>query len=286
MTRGTRIWMSLIAASAVMAPLIVASPSFATGEFFRHSHGEPLPDPQLTPGATFNVSTATVCRRGYAASVRDVPESEKYRVYEEYGVVHHTTNQYEIDHLISLELGGNNSVANLWPELNDHPHGYLNSKDILENRLHSLVCSGVITLRSAQVQISSNWVLTFHKYLGTWPSGTTSTPSPTTTAAPVTTSLAPSTTTGVRISVDLASVAPGGTQTLNARSKRPKDSCDLVVILPSGRRSTAEGLGTTRADARGDASWTWRIGSRTGAGTAQATVTCGAGVAHGTFVVT
>ena len=274
---------SLVAVGFVALPFVVGDAAFAAQGHFRSSHGEPLNDVHVTPGATFKVSTAAICRSGYAASVRDVSQSEKIRVYAEYGILHHSTDQYEIDHLISLELGGNNSISNLWPELNDHPRGYLNSKDILENRLHSLVCSGALPLSSAQQQISTDWVVTYHKYFGTWPSGRASTPVPTTTREPVTTS--PSTTAGVRISIEVAAVAPGGTETLNAHSSKPKDSCNLVVILPSGRTSTARGLGTTPADARGDATWTWKIGSRTGAGTTRVTVTCGAGAAHATFVV-
>jgi hypothetical protein len=267
----------------LVIPFALGNTAFAAGGHFRSSHGEPLNDLHVTPGATFNASAATVCRSGYATSVRNVPQSEKNRVYAEYGILHHKTNQYEVDHLISLELGGSNSIANLWPELNDHPHGYLNSKDILENRLHSLVCSGALPLRSAQKQISVDWVLTYHKYLGSWPSGGTSTPLPTTTRGPGTST--PPASSGVKISYVVASVAPGGTETLDAHSSKPKDSCNLVVILPSGRQSTAGGLGTTSADASGDATWTWQVGSRTGAGTAQVTVTCSAGVAHGSFVV-
>ena len=283
MNRHALTLVSVVALAFMTVPLIGGGAAFAAQGHFRTSHGEPLNDVHVTPGATFKVSTAAICRSGYAASVRDVPQSEKNRVYAEYGILHHSTNQYEIDHLISLELGGNNAVSNLWPELNDHPRGYLNSKDILENRLHSLVCSGALPLRSAQKQISTDWVVTYHKYFATWPSGRASTPVTTTTREPVTTS--PSTTAGVRISIGVASVSPGGTETLNAHSSKPADSCDLVVILPSGRTSTAGGLGTTPTDARGDATWTWKIGSRTGDGIARVTVTCGAGVARATFVV-
>ena len=93
MRSGARAWASAITAIAVVVPLTAVGPSFAAGGLFRHSRGEPLPDPHLTPGATFNVSVATVCRRGYATSVRDVPESEKQRAYAEYGVLHHATDQ-------------------------------------------------------------------------------------------------------------------------------------------------------------------------------------------------
>ena len=267
----------------VTVSLLPGGAALAAGAHFRASHGEPLNDPHLTPGATFNVSTTAICRSGYASSVRDVPSSEKDHVYAEYGIVHHSTNQYEIDHLIPLELGGDNSLANLWPQLNDHPRGYLNSKDILENRLHSLVCARTLSLASAQHQISTDWVATYRHYFGAWPSGRAPTPLPTTTRQPVTPT--PSTSTGVELTIVSPKVAPGETETLSARSNRPHDSCDLTVILPSGRESTADGLGSTSADARGQATWTWRIGSRTDAGTAHVTVTCGGGVAQGTFVI-
>ena len=283
MTRRTVTLATVVAVFLAAVPLLAGGDASAAQGHYRRSHGEPLNDPRVTPGSTFVVSTATVCRSGYASSVRDVPQSEKNLVYAEYGILHHATNQYEIDHLISLELGGNNAVSNLWPEPNDHPRGYLNSKDILENRLHALVCARTLTLRSAQRQIATDWVVAYHTYFGAWPSGRASTPGPTATRAPVTTS--PPTTAGVRISIDFASVPPGGTETLHARSSKPTDSCTLVVILPSGRTSTARGLGPTAADTRGDATWTWTIGSRTGAGIARVTVTCGAGVARSTFVV-
>src|SRR6185369_4320543 len=63
-------------------------------------------DIDCTPGAILPVTKEQICVSGYSASVRNVPESEKKAVYEEYGVISHTTGEYEVDHLISLELGG------------------------------------------------------------------------------------------------------------------------------------------------------------------------------------
>ena len=65
----------------------------------------------------------------------------------------------EIDHIVSLELGGSNDVANLYPEkatLPGHAPGF-HVKAKLENKLHDLVCDGTMTLRSVQRQIAANW---------------------------------------------------------------------------------------------------------------------------------
>jgi hypothetical protein len=113
-----------------------------------------LPDPPCTPGAIFAGATVgQICTPGYSQSVRNVSESVKQGVYAEYGIASHVPGSYEVDHLVSLELGGNNSVANLWPEISPGYH----EKDGIENRLHDAVCSGSVSLRTAQLQIARDW---------------------------------------------------------------------------------------------------------------------------------
>lgn len=277
---GGRLRATLIVAAALVVNLSVAAPLSAATGHYRYFHAEPLNDLHLTPGARFAVSAATVCRSGYASSVRNVSESRKAQVYAEYAITHRTSGQYEIDHLISLELGGSNAVANLWPEPNDHPHGYLNSKDILENRLHALVCAGRVALARAQALIANNWVSAYHEFLGTWPGvGLT-----TTTNATSTNSASPGAA-SVAITSLTSPVAPGRDVTLVARASAPNATCVLSVTLPSGRRSTESGLGAARSDAHGVIRWHWQIGPTTGAGTASASVTCGRGIARASFVI-
>lgn len=98
------------------------------------------------------VTREQVCTVGYSASVRNVPQSVKDEVYAEYGIGSHRPGSYEVDHLISLELGGSNDIRNLWPEPYDGVDG-ARSKDGVENHLHAEVCSGVITLAAAQIDI-------------------------------------------------------------------------------------------------------------------------------------
>ena len=136
-----------------------------------HNHpGVPavdLPNPGLTPGVRLAVSAATVCRPGYATSVRDVSDAEKAAVYARYHVVW-ISGAHEVDHLISLELGGSNAIENLWPEPYAGRWG-ARTKDALEDRLHDLVCGGMLSLRSAQTQEATDWVAAYRRYVGAPP---------------------------------------------------------------------------------------------------------------------
>ncbi len=103
-----------------------------------------------------------ICQPGYARSVRNVPTSEKDQVFAEYGIASHSPGQYEIDHLVSLELGGSNDIANLWPESASPKPGF-HEKDKVENYLHSQVCSGAISLQQAQIKIATNWLTVYNQ---------------------------------------------------------------------------------------------------------------------------
>jgi uncharacterized membrane protein YgcG len=126
-----------------------------------------VPNPALTLGAVLTTSAARVCVSGYSSSVRDVPDSEKEDVYAEYGVPH-VPYQHEVDHLVSLEVGGSNAITNLWPEPYAGRWG-ARTKDVLENRLHDLVCSGQLTLPFAQHIEATNWVAAYKRYVGGTP---------------------------------------------------------------------------------------------------------------------
>lgn len=112
------------------------------------------PDAGCTPGSIITqATTGRICVRGYTQGVRNVPESLKAVVYAEYGITGHDSGQYEIDHLVALELGGSNSIANLWPEAAPGFH----QKDAVETELHDAVCSGTMRQRTAQVRIARDW---------------------------------------------------------------------------------------------------------------------------------
>src|SRR5581483_3439751 len=123
-----------------------------------------LPDPNCTPGAadprvTQGNIQSTICVPGYTKTVRpstSVTDPIKTERMKAYGYTDSKSN-YELDHLIPLELGGAPSdIKNLWPEsYNTNPGSY--DKDKLENYLHAQVCSGAMDLVTAQNEIATNW---------------------------------------------------------------------------------------------------------------------------------
>jgi len=122
-----------------------------------------LPDSACSPGDIIKTAPKDViCKQGYARSVRNVPDSEKNQVYAEYGITSHAPGQYEVDHLVSLELGGSNDISNLWPEAASPKPGF-HEKDKVENYLHDQVCSGAITLKQAQIEIATNWLAVYNQ---------------------------------------------------------------------------------------------------------------------------
>jgi hypothetical protein len=124
------------------------------------------PDPNLTPGAILTTDAATVCQPGYSKSVRHTSGKLKASIYREYGI-DRTVSHFEVDHLISLELGGADIAENLWPQSYDTVTWNAHTKDKLEDRLHALVCAGRLPLEQAQRDIATDWIAAYQKYLGT-----------------------------------------------------------------------------------------------------------------------
>ncbi len=122
-----------------------------------------LPDPACTPGAVFpGITTSTICVAGYTAQARNVTSATKKKVYKEYGLTYpQTLGAFEADHLIPLEVGGSNDIANLWPEAASPTPGF-HEKDLVENYLNEEVCNGNIDLKTAQVLDAVNWLAVYN----------------------------------------------------------------------------------------------------------------------------
>jgi hypothetical protein len=113
-----------------------------------------LADPVRTPGVLNPDVTqanirSTICRHGWTSTIRPPTEYTndlKRKQMRQYGLAG-SLSDYQEDHLISLELGGNpTDPRNLWPE----PYPRAADVDRIENELNSEVCSGKLTLAEAQ----------------------------------------------------------------------------------------------------------------------------------------
>lgn len=162
--------------ATVSAPSTTATTLIATPTPAPSRPGFVLPDRTKTPGVTHGTDLADICPHVLPALERGRPGPDvKAKVYASYGITHRSPGQYEIDHLVPLELDGANDVRNLWPEPNDHPHAtayghsVLNSKDLLENRFHALVCSHAVPLDQAQHDIATDWIAAYTRYVGPLP---------------------------------------------------------------------------------------------------------------------
>ena len=136
----------------------------------RMSRGFPIPDPICTPGAVNptvtedvlrNPNFRTACLRSHATT-----EHEKAATYGWYGVAHpaHNTGQNqicELDHLVSLELGGADTLENIWPQCGPPNvalrQRYFKQKDTVENYLARQVKRGRMNLSEAQKGIATDW---------------------------------------------------------------------------------------------------------------------------------
>jgi hypothetical protein len=149
----------------LVAGAVIAVAAAASTHIYHESkdHSWPMPNPKLTPGAVLTTSKEEICEKGHAGKVRHVTQSEKEAVYKAYGILSHKPGEYEIDHLISLEIGGSNDPKNLWPEPY-HGEGNAHLKDALENKLHQMICEGLITPEEAQREIL-NWPEAYEKYI-------------------------------------------------------------------------------------------------------------------------
>ena len=141
----------------IMLMLMFASTVYANGPI--------KPISSITPGAIDHSATVRkICVPGYSKSVRNVSKKTKDEVFQKYGI-DPNQDQYEVDHLISLELGGSNDIKNLWPESYTTTPFNAHKKDVLENKLHKMVCSKEITLEQAQKEISTDWVKSYHDHV-------------------------------------------------------------------------------------------------------------------------
>jgi hypothetical protein len=154
-------------ASKALGP-VTASGSHACKA--QEKNGFPVPDPACTPGAVNPTVTVAVLRnpKFRTGCVRDCETTlaKKATTYDNYGIPHPANNSgatqtCELDHLVSLELGGADTLDNLWPQCGPGnvslAQRFFKQKDRVENFLAAQVKSGAMDLETAQKGIAEDW---------------------------------------------------------------------------------------------------------------------------------
>jgi len=183
---GRSLWESSLAkrtskssALIVAGLLVAATVGLAACGAATYTEAGGLPNKLLTPGAINPAVTqanikSTICVIGWTATVRP---PATYTNQLKYSQLHSGYNlggdlnlrDYEEDHIVPLETGGNpTSTLNLFPQPRNIKYGsYV--KDQLENQMHQLVCSGRVSLKTAQSVFLTNWEKGYVKYVGRLP---------------------------------------------------------------------------------------------------------------------
>ena len=133
-------------------------------------NGFRFPDPSCTPGAVnpaltlkvlSNKNFKTGCERDQATSA-----TKKKLTYGWYAITKPANNAEphmvcELDHLISIELGGADTLDNIWPQCG--PDGatgedrFFKQKDLVENYLAAQIRAGKMKKSVVQVGIAKDW---------------------------------------------------------------------------------------------------------------------------------
>jgi hypothetical protein len=127
--------------------------------------GTTLPNSSMTPGATWDVSAADLCAG--TRHTRPITQAMRTQVLNAYRMDHVASDQYELDYLITPELGGATDARNLWPQPYGSPVWNARVKDELEHLLPRLVCAGQLDLKRAQHDMAVDWIAAYKKYFNT-----------------------------------------------------------------------------------------------------------------------
>jgi hypothetical protein len=143
---------ALVAIALLLLAIAIVSPHGSSSKGPYHADIARTPG-VLNPDVTQESIDSTICVHGWTKTIRpptSYTNALKRKQMSEYGVGG-SLSDYQEDHLISLELGGHpTDPRNLWPE----PYPRASDVDSIENELNAQVCSGDLSLESAQLKES------------------------------------------------------------------------------------------------------------------------------------
>ena len=151
-----------LAARIALVTLIASAPANADGP--AKSRAALVPGARNTAVTQANIHE-TICVAGWTKSIRppaSYTNKLKVRQLRTFGLPG-SSRDYEEDHLIPLELGGDPaSPSNLWPEPRSGSSGS-KQKDRLERIMHRLVCSGQLSLAEGQRELTQDWTAAYQR---------------------------------------------------------------------------------------------------------------------------
>lgn len=126
-----------------------------------------LPRPDLTPGNARAITVDEVCGgRPLRLGPRVAPWVPR-QVFESYGADFSRAADYELDFLVTPELGGTSDVSNLWPQPFRATPWNAHVKDELERLFQAKVCDGSMSLATAQEHLATDWIAAYKRFFDT-----------------------------------------------------------------------------------------------------------------------
>jgi hypothetical protein len=115
-----------------------------------------VPNPKLTPG---RIARTDKDRAGITLKLEQ-------KVFARYRLPWERRREFKIDHLIPTELGGADTLDNLWPQsVRAKPYG-TDRKELLADVLMKKVRERKLTIEQAQEAISRDWIDAFIDHVG------------------------------------------------------------------------------------------------------------------------
>jgi hypothetical protein len=122
----------------------------------------------INPAVTNATLKTTICVPGWTAKVRP-PTSYTDKLRAQQTPSGAKPADGELDHRLSEEDGGDpRDPANLWWMRYADRYG-ARVKDVLETKLHRLVCAGKLPLDEARNALLGNWLTAYELYVGPLP---------------------------------------------------------------------------------------------------------------------
>ena len=109
-----------------------------------------------------------ICGTG-TAQFRHWDRARADRIFESYHIARKDQIQYTLDHLCRCEIGGADTIENIWPEPRRSLAGEWDdeAKDQLERRLAVLVCDRSLPVTEAQRAIAEDWTAAYARFFPT-----------------------------------------------------------------------------------------------------------------------